>query len=439
MINKIKLVLIVMLFANVAIYAQSNDSLSQSVNDLTKTIESLKKIKITGWVQTQFQWAESRGADNLDGGAFALNSDKRFMIRRGRIKFTYTQKRSQYVMQINASERGVSLVEIFGKFSDPWSGFFTLTAGVMNRPFGFEIDQSSAVRESPERSRFVQMLMPNERDLGAKITFEPKIDHFLYGLKIDAGFYNGHGIVVPGTNSSVGTYVNDGVNEYDFVKDFIGRLAYYRDSRNEKFRFGIGFSHYNGGVINQSNVVYNHYKTDSNGISFAAADTLNGTSYKDKISSRIYYGAEVFFSAKYKLGTTILRGEYIFGEQPGTIDSYKSPSSLPSKTATYIRNFNGAYFYFIHRIANSKHEIVAKSEWIDPNTDVKGLDLNGKNGMTKAEIKFSALGLGYNFYYDENIKFMLYYNMVTNENTQIVGAEKDLKDNILTLRMQYRF
>src|SRR5689334_6456196 len=96
-------------------FAQQNDSLKQAVNELNKTVETLKKIKVTGWVQAQFQWAEEKGAANFDGGDFAANADKRFMIRRGRVKFTYAAKLSQFVLQINASERGVNLVEIFGK------------------------------------------------------------------------------------------------------------------------------------------------------------------------------------------------------------------------------------------------------------------------------------------------------------------------------------
>ena len=135
-------------------HTQGNDSLKQSVAEINKTVEALKKLKVTGWVQAQFQLAESKGADNLDGGAFAANSDSRFMIRRGRVKFTYTQKLSQYVMQINGTERGMNLVEIYGRVTAPWNHALSLTAGVMNRPFGFEIDQSSAVRETPERSRY---------------------------------------------------------------------------------------------------------------------------------------------------------------------------------------------------------------------------------------------------------------------------------------------
>src|SRR5690606_11853342 len=43
-------------------------------------------IKITGYLQTQFQKAQSPGITSFSGGDFSKNSDNRFMIRRGRLK-----------------------------------------------------------------------------------------------------------------------------------------------------------------------------------------------------------------------------------------------------------------------------------------------------------------------------------------------------------------
>jgi hypothetical protein len=429
------------------------DSLSKDVQTLKKDVAELKNLKVTGWIQAQFQYVETRGAANFDGGNFAPNSDKRFMIRRGRIKFTYNGKNSQYVMQLNGTERGLNLTEIYGTATDPWTKSFSLTAGVMNRPFGFEIDQSSAVRESPERSRYTQIIMPNERDLGAKVTFAPPKSSKLYGLRLDAGFYNGQGTYVPGTTAPAGYPAGTtpvlGVNEFDYQKDFIGRLCYYKSLKDEKIKVGIGVSHYNGGNTYQNNRVYNKIVSNQAGFTdWVAADT-SSTVFKNKTAPRVYYGAELFFSIKTFLGTTTLRGEYVSGTQPGTASSSSSPFFLPSTPQdTYIRNFDGMYAYFIHRIGKSKHEVVVKYEWYDPNTQVTGKDIlgNGLNGFTSADIKYTQLGLGYNYYMYENVKFMFYYNIITNESTGdgskttgIAGFTKDIADNILTVRMQYRF
>jgi hypothetical protein len=447
-----KITCFLFLIAIVLVGKSQDSTLYKKVNELKTEVDKLKNLKISGWVQAQVQFADSVGVANFDGGAFGAKSDKRFMIRRGRIKFTYNGKNSQYVFQVNGTERGFNLTEIYCSFIDPWSKSFSVVAGVMNRPFGFEIDQSSANRESPERSRYTQILMPNERDLGAKIVFAPQKEgkmSKLYGLRLDAGFYNGQGVYVPGTTTPsgfpTGTTPVLGVNEFDYKKDFIGRLSYYKDLKGDKVRMGIGASHYNGGIINQSNLVYNKIEKDAAGIlQWKAADSTS--TLKGKITGRIYFGGEFFVSVKSTIGTTTIRGEYITGKQPGTSSSTSSPFILPSSTTMYQRNFDGMYAYFIQRIGKSKHEILVKYEWYDPNTDVQAKDLLGstKNKFTSADIKYTQLGLGYNYYLDEHVKFMVYYNIITNEVTGdgkmgIKGFTKDIPDNILTVRMTYKF
>lgn len=425
------------------------DSLTKEVNALKSEVAELKKLKVSGWIQAQFQFAETRGEANFDGGNFAPNSDKRITIRRGRIKFTYTNKNAQYVMQINGTERGLNLTELFGTVVDPWTQTFSLTVGVMNRPFGFEIDQSSVVRESPERSRYTQILMPNERDMGAKISYAPSKKSKLYGLRLDAGFYNGQGVYVPGPSTpsgyAAGTIPVLGVNEFDFQKDFIGRLCYYKDLKNDKIRVGLGMSHYNGGNSYQNNRVYEKVvASDAGEKSWQLADTSN-TVFKNKTAPRIYYGGEAFFSIKTLLGTTTVRGEYIFGKQSGTSASSASPFFLPSTPqSSYIRNFSGMYAYFIQRLGKSKHEVALKYEWYDPNTSVTGKDITAISGFSAADIKYTQFAFGYSYYMSANVKFMVFYDVITNESTGtngngLIGYTKDLPDNIFTFRVQYRF
>lgn len=420
-----------------------NDSLNKSIQSIKKEIELLKNLKVTGWVQAQYQYTDTNATKNFDGGDFPSGSNNRFMIRRGRVKFTYNDKNSQYVMQINGTERGVNLVEIFAKYTDPWKHAFSLTMGVMNRPFGYEIQQSSADRESPERSRWVQNYLPNERDIGGMITFAPQGK--LKGLKLDAGLFNGTGIAVPGTSQAPGltsgaTGVN-GFTDFDYIKDFMGHLVYYGHTKSEKIKYGIGVSHYNGGFIFQNDKIYDKISTDTLGYKRWTIKSDTGTTdYRNKKAPRIYNGVEALFSIQSIAGTTTLRGEYIFGTQTSLASDPKSPQALPtSTTSMYIRNFTGGYAYFIHRIGKSKHEIAVKYEWLDPNANISAGDLNGKNGMIHGEIKYTILGFGYNFYLDKHVKFMFYYNTVANEVTGISGYSRDLKDNVFTARMQYRF
>ncbi|MEY4351008.1 MAG: hypothetical protein RL078_1071 [Bacteroidota bacterium] len=412
-----------------------NDSIAKALKQLNADVSQLKNLKITGWVQAQYQWTQTPGAKTFDGGDFIANSNNRFMIRRGRFKLTYTNGLVQSVVQINATERGVNLVEYYGKLTNPWQKSLSITAGVMNRPFGFEIQQSSADRETPERSRFTQSLLPNERDLGFMLSFQPEKGKKLYGLKVDAGLYDGTGIAVPGT----GSLNSAGVVEFDKYKDFIGRAHYKRTALQEKVNFGIGLSSYYGGNMYQNNKVYQMDAGTSGSATWILQDTTQQT-FKGSRSPRRYFGADAQFAIKSVLGTTTMRGEYITGVQSAQVDDSRSPIALPSKQDTYIRNFNGGYVYLIQKIAKTKHEIALKYEWYDPNTKVSASNLNTSVGLTKAELKYTMLGVGYNYYFNDNCKLMVYYNFVRNEtSSQISGFDADLKDDVLTVRMQFRF
>ena len=66
------------------------------VKELLKESERWKNLKITGWIQPQLQFTDSSGAKNFDGGDFLPNSDKRFIIRRGRVDRKSTRLNSSH-------------------------------------------------------------------------------------------------------------------------------------------------------------------------------------------------------------------------------------------------------------------------------------------------------------------------------------------------------
>ena len=81
-----------------------------------------------------------------------------------------------------------------------------------------------------------------------------------------------------------------------------------------------------------------------------------------------------------------------------------------------------------------------KYDWYDPNTTVSKNEI-GKAGtnLNAADIKYSTLGFGYNYYMNANVKLLLWYDIVQNEKTLLTGYTSDLKDNIFTCRLQFRF
>lgn len=404
--------------------------IKDTVRPLVKRFENLR---ITGYMQPQFQVAQADGAQSFEGGNFSQYSRSRFMLRRARLKVEYLLPaanhlpQAQFVFQIDASERGVIVRDMFIRLFETQKGNFSVTTGFFSRPFGFEVNLGSSARETPERGRMSQILMPGERDLGVMVSHEPfNKKNKRYHFKLDAGFFNGQGA--------------SGVTDFDSHKDFISRLTIKPYTIN-KWEIGGGLSFLRGGWKNGTKYVYRSGKA-SNGDNVFLVDSSSanlGTS-----SPRHYYGGDIQFKLNHSWGATEWRAEYWFGTQPGTSTTTANPGTLPNNNGTllptYVRHFNGAFFYFLQNIFNPKHQLLVKYDWYDPNIRVSKSDI-GKNGtnLTAADIRYSTLGLGYAFYFNNQTKLVLYYDIVRNEATQINGATTDQRDNILTCRLQFRF
>jgi hypothetical protein len=399
------------------------DTLTTAVQKLQSDLALLKKLKFTGYVQAQFQVADSAGEGTFAGGNFPTNADKRFTVRRGRLKATYTSEFTQLVLQVDASERGMRMVDAFAAITEPRTRAFTLTVGVFDRPFGFEVPYSSNLRETPERGRMSQTIFPNERDLGAKIAFQPPKTSRWNFLRIEGGMFNGTG---------------GGASDFDTQKDFIGNIGINRTTKNEKVNYAVRASYYKGGYREPNKFLYDGVTTigpDLRGFKVdSTAANLGG------LARREYIGADAQLNLSFPFGMTTLRAEYITGTQPGTAATSVSPAVDPAAD-TYIRKFDGAYFYFLQNLGQSKHQVALKYDQYDPDTKVSG-DQLGKPGskLSKTDVKYTTLGLGWVYRWDANVRFTVYYDMVTNETSKnLVGFTKEQKDNVLTLRVQYKF
>lgn len=403
------------------------DSLGRVVQKIQSDVDILKKIKTSGYVQAQFQVADSVGVKSFAGGDFPANVDKRFAVRRGRFKIAYNNKLTLYTIQVDVTEKGVGIKDAYVKITDPWTNAFSLTTGVFDRPFGFEMSYSSSVRETPERSRLFQTIFPDEREVGAKLTFQLPKTSAWHPLKIEGGMFNGSGPKVV---------------DFDYQKDFIGNIHWNQTLANEKITFGVGASYYDGGWTNGTKFVYNNMSSLPDGNTGFQVDST--ASNKNAISKRTYLGFDGQASIDWIGGITTVRGEYIQGQQPGTDKSTASPSAQPTAN-TYIRNFSGAYFYFLQNIMQTKHQLIVKYDWYDPNANVSGDEIGKaqpktKSNLSSTDLKYTTLGLGWAYRLDANVKITAYYDMVTNETSaNLSGYTQDLKDNVFTLRVQYKF
>ncbi len=392
--------------------------------DLSLIRNKYHSVSFSGYLQAQYQYADTSGIQTYNGGNFSAATNNRFMIRRGRFRIDYERKTTEgftkyyFGIQIDGTERGVNVRDVFGRIYENKLNLFVLTLGIFNRPFGNELNYSSALRESPERGRMSQILMNTERDLGAMISFEPQNKNSkIYPLKIDAGIFNGQGLTGP--------------VEYDKFKDIISRISYRKTEVVKHLFLSGSVSYLNGGFRNGSKYNFTA-KPDPSGIIIMQTDTsINNI---EKKTHRIYYGGDLQIAFENPLGKTEIRGEYVFGTQAATYASTVTPGTPPLNKAgkpdsIFTRNFNGAYFYLIHTFLK-KHQIFFKYDWYDPNTKVSGSHIDPSNSYSVADIRYDTFGCGYILYLNENLKFVLYYEHPMNEwTTNIAGYSKDRKDD----------
>ncbi len=406
------------------------DTTTETGKGILSVYKKYDHLRFSGYIQPQFQIASAKGVKSFEGGDFAPRVSNRFMLRRSRIRidFVHFDKENaagvQFVFQFDANERNFTVRDVWGRIFENKYKLFSFTTGMFARPFGYEVNYSSSDRESPERGRMTQLLMKSERDLGAMISFDVRKEkHPLKYLKVDAGFFNGQGINAAG--------------DFDNTKDFIGRVALKPITINKNIFLSAGTSLLYGGVEN--NTKYHYSTSRISGIKMQVVDS--SVNNIGKVSPRRYYGADIQLKFKNKIGFTELRGEFVSGLQTGTANSTETPTALlTGADGFHTRRFNGAYIYLLQNIFSLKHQLLVKYDWYDPNTKVKGNEIGvASSNLTAANIKYSTLGLGYLYYITSNVKWVLYFTMPKNEKTLLPGLDADIKDDVLTCRLQFRF
>jgi hypothetical protein len=449
------------------------DGLNESYLETKGTVDKLKKIKISGYIQAQVRAAvnydeatDTTGTGktfgtykyavgDFAGGKLGDRMGSAFQIRRGRVKVAYETDMTQAVVQLDAipfatanvaaptltvvndtikdslgrnhivprtvsttsttvlSGGGVSIKDVYLRFTEPWLKSLAIKAGVYDRPFGFEIGYSSSSRESPERSRLFQTIFPGERDLGVSLEYLPSdnITGIAQYLNLKFGAFTGNGIN----------------NETDSYRDLIGRLGVSIPLTDLNLGIDAGFSGYVGKVLDLNDSLYEMSGT-----------TFTGTrGHRNEYIDRQYTGGDVqvYYGDIPVLGGVTIRCEAITGIQPGTKTGTGSPKSdIASTSAVYLRNFMGYYGMLVQNIDPIKSQLVVKYDVYDPNSDLAGTDIS-----STSEMAFSTVGLGLVYHWDENVKFTAYYDLVKNETINVAPFKADVKDDVFTFRIQYKF
>lgn len=395
--------------------------LEQRTAFLEKAVKKLNNFKVSAYIQGQYQYGQKDASLKVgDSNENREKSFNRFGIRRGRIKFEYTEGIGEAAIQLDVNDKGVSFRDLYIGVKDPWIGRNSLLAGVFNRPFGHEVGYSTSGLESPERATIIQYFFPDERDLGIMLTLQTKKESPLNFLKLEAGLFAGNSIN-PDTDNK---------------KDFIGHLSAVKNIGNWG-KWGAGVSYYNGFVYNPTTTEYR-----MEGHTFVPVDKGR----KGTFMKREYFGADAQFSFASPLGTTKLRGEVLWGWQPGIAGSSKSPNyskrpeDLP-ENALYRRPFTGYFFYFVQDIGRSPFAAVLKYDVYDPNTKIKGDQVGVEDSYTsRTDLAQRTLGVGALWNINKNLRLQAYYEFNRNEKSvNVKDYETDREDNVLTVRLQYKF
>jgi len=344
-------------------------------------LEKLRKIKVTGYVQAQFE--------NYQEGTDPQNT---FSIRRARVKFTYEATDGvKFVVQPDFSTGNLSLKDAYAVVNIPKLTGLTIWAGQFNRP-NYEVEYSSSQREVLERSRVIRSIYPGEREIGVKLEYMPNT----VPLKLQLAVLNGN-------------FTGKEARDVDKKKDIMARATYTFSFPGAGIGVDLGAHGYFGSLVSKT-IYVSDYEARLDSIS------ANLGSFYDKQ----WFGGEVqvFFDI---LGGMSIKGEYIQGKNATAGDS----KSNPFKT----RNFSGYYAYFIKNVGK-KNQFVARYDYYDPNTGLSGDD-------AKKEVSYSTVTLAWQYYLNDNIRLSLNYDIPKNETNTTVAD--DLKDNVLGVRVQAKF
>lgn len=380
---------------------ETTDGLSERTTTLENDIATLKKLKVSGYVQTD--WLRFDQKDNVGGKAFYSDARKNyFTIRRGRVKFQYKAGDFNIVLQPDISEQGVTIKDAYGEYAVLPNDEMKLTFGAFNRP-NYEVELSSSQREAAERSQVTRAFYPGERDLGMMLTYNKEF-FTDFAPKLQLGVFNGAGPVA--------------ASETDPYKDIIGRLTFGLPLGSESpVQIDLGASMYYGGTVTKDSVI-------------KFVDTLMKQILNDETGENKGFGSRKNFNVEAQLyldllpiGGTILRGEMMTG-------SRTTPNSKNANIIE-IRNQSGIYAYLVQNIFD-EFQVAARYDVFDKNTDISGATVK-----SAADSKVTVLGFGLNWIMS-NLKIMLWHELPQFDKDEL-GITEDVKDTKTTVRFQFKF
>jgi len=344
-------------------------SLEEKGSEMDGVIDILRKLKFSGYVQGRYT--------NVDNA-----TTNTFSVRRARLKVSYANDWSQYVLQIDAvptglGGSGVTLKDAEAHLIEPWTGYkLDFTVGQMKWPFGYEVTQSSGDREFPERTRVIRSFFPSERDRGARLSGKINIFRFAVGV------FDG-----TGTALKVATGADQDKN-----KDVVGRIGI--DTK----MFSVGASGWVGSTW----------------------DPLTSKTYD---RNRLGFDAQAYLDLL-PIGATAIKAEFVAGRT--WVNNGVEQFGIPAI---------GWYALLVQNLGLND-AVAVRYDYFDP---LAGTEDNvSQNDPTKPGPNngIGQLGFTYLHHFPGGLKASITYEIPM---TGTANAATDPQDNILTLQLQAKF
>ncbi len=381
------------------------------------------RLQVGGFIQTELEWLQYEGKSNNGGKQTyearrdGANNDYfvRYGVRRGGIRLAYNQGITTGVFELDLNDGGLypkaAMIQI-----KP-ATFIEISAGLQAIWFGEEVPYPTPKQEVLEHCDLLRNLFFLDRDLGVKVSLKSPQDWATAGLRLDVGFISGNNI----------NKVPDG------KFNFVGHLKYEKTIQD--VYFGIGTSMFTGKV-------HNMYKElTNNGATLSIPTTYNNIFTNEENPKRTYFGvdAQLKFNTSL-LGTTELKGEYIWGTHPSQINSLRSPNNNEysdniNDAYCLARKFNGGYIYAFQDLGRLPLRLLLKYTFYNPNTD-----LTSEEKQFTADVSYQTFGVGCQWRIAKGLGLTGIFNVNSNENCDnLAQYNYNRKDNHFTLRLQYEF
>jgi len=367
---------------------QKLEGLTESYQETRSTASSLSKLKFSGYIQGRYAWQDNDDSISGVDAQGRPTSFNRFLVRRGRLKATYTGENAEYLLQIDATGDGVVLKDAEATFVDTWTPVgLRFSIGQFKVPFGYEVLQSSSEREMPERARVIRALFPGERDRGARITARWEWLRFM-GALVNGNFTQGDPVFNPTSldnNRYLDTYLRLG-----------GDFGFLVVNLSTQFGQKVQTT-----VTNTALTI-----TDANMDGVITADEVKPAA--TTVSMQLYdiwrFGADAqFYFDIPGVGGMALKGELVMSQ-----DTNKDFRGAPADSCRDMKGFGwiltgsqniGDYF-----------GVAARFDQWNPNRDVTGTSMTCTTASAKAAVdKISTLGVGPLLYISGNLKASAIY------------------------------